>query len=70
MAPGGRTYNGANCPVRYRQAMEGDRHSLGYRGADRQLSNLMQLIPWKLVDDSGGQTNEKTFGSMAKTSLA
>jgi hypothetical protein len=45
--PEGRTPNGANYPIRHRQAMEGNGHSLGDRGAD--LQGMFALRPARLV---------------------
>jgi hypothetical protein len=42
VVPGARTHNGANHPIRHRQAMEGDRHGFGCQGSGPLI---MQNIP-------------------------
>ncbi len=41
MGPGDRSHNGANLPIRHRQAMEGDRQWLGWRGTGTHVVRMV-----------------------------
>jgi hypothetical protein len=62
VVPGERTHNGANHPIRHRQAMEGDRHWLGCQG-DRTAILSKTTNPQKLFGSHSRQIGRHFPGS-------